>query len=315
MTIGVIGATGLVGRHVVEALAAAGRHRIVATYHLRQPYDAPETVWVKGDLREPGDASKALQGVDTAVVCAGQLSTSAVLGRDPVSSILGTLRVVTNVLEAAARLRVRRVVLISSCTGYPDLSRPAVETDMAEGDPPAQWFGVGAMHRYLEQQLRWYVERLGLVESAVVLRPTLVFGPYDDFVPETGHFVPTMIRKVVERARPIDIWGDGEQTRNLLHAADLAGAILGVLDGPAKSFDTFNVASPRDASINEVVNHLVELDGFADAVVSHDLGRGGGPPALRVSSAALSAATGWKPTFDLREGLADALRWYRRELG
>ena len=307
-----MGATGLVGRHVVEALERDLRHRIVATYHVRKPYDADRVSWLKCDLRDPEQAMGALQSVESAVLCAGQLSTSAVLNRDPITSVLSTLRIFTNLLEAAARLRLKRIVLISSCTGYPSLQRPAVEADMAVADPPAQWFGVGWMHRYVEQQLRWYVEHLGLIESAVVLRPTLVFGPYDDFSPETGHFVPALIRKVVERVRPIDIWGDGSQERNLLHAGDLAEAVIAALSMKTPGVSAFNVASPAAMSVNEVLQHLVEIDGFSDAVLVHDLKRGGGPSALRVSGDALAAATGWQAKRGGRQGLADTLSWYRQ---
>jgi GDP-L-fucose synthase len=307
-----MGATGLVGRHVVELLESDGRHRIVATHHVREPYDTAGVSWMKCDLRDPDQTMRALESVESAVLCAGQLSTSAILSRDPITSVLSTLRIYTNLLEAAARLRLRRVILISSCTGYPSSQRAAVEDDMAVGDPPAQWFGVGWMHRYVEQQLRWYVEHLGLIGSAVVLRPTLVFGPYDDFSPETGHFVPTLIRKVVERVRPIDIWGDGTQERNLLHAADLAEAVLAALNLGVRGFEAFNVVSPTAMSVNEVLQHLVEIDGFSDAVLSHDLKRAGGPSVLRVSGDSFAAATGWQAKRGGRQGLADTLSWYRR---
>ena len=112
---------------------------VIATFRSRVPYETPHTSWVKADLRDPQAASRALESVETAVLCAGQLSTSAVLRRDPVTSVIETLRIGINLLEAAARLRLKRVVLISSCTGYPELTRPALEPDMAEGDPPAQW--------------------------------------------------------------------------------------------------------------------------------------------------------------------------------
>ena len=312
MTIGVVGATGLVGRHVVKALTGSGQGPVIATFRARDPYEASNATWVKCDLRGQEGAAKALESVDTAVLCAGRLSTSAVLRRDPVSSVLETLRIGINLLEAAAHLRLKRIVLISSCTGYPELNRPAVEADMAEGDPPSQWFGVGWMHRYLEKQLRWYVDHLKLIGSGIVLRPTLVYGPHDDFSPETGHFVPALVRKVVERAPVIDIWGDGQTTRNLLHAGDLAAAVLAGLRLEGAPFQAFNVASPRDASVNEVVRHLVESDGFADAVIEHDLSRSGGPSALSVSSSAFAAASGWRAQIGVREGLADTLAWYRR---
>lgn len=312
MSICVAGATGLVGRHVVEALTGSGRGPIVATFHNRAPYQAPQTRWLKGDLVDQSGALAALGDVDTAILCAGRLSTSAVLREDPVASILESLRIGTNLLQAASKLRLQRVILISSCTVYPALTRPAIEADMVAGDPPEQWFGVGWMHRYLEQQLRWHVERLGTIGSGVSLRPTLVYGPYDDFSLESAHFVPALIRKVVERARPIEIWGDGRQTRNLLHAADLAGAILSVLDPGAGRYEVFNVSADKEVSVNETVGHLIDIDGFSDASITHVAGKGGGPASLSVSASALIEAKSWQPRIRIRDGLAETLAWYRR---
>jgi GDP-L-fucose synthase len=314
MRIAVVGATGLVGRHVVEALSKADNHAVVATWRARKPYQVANVSWVRCDLQVPADAARVLDGADVAILCAGRPSTSAVLRLDPVESVLQTLRMVTNVLEAAGRLRLSRVVLVSSCTGYPALGRPAVETDMARDDPPSQWFGVGWMHRYLEKQVAWYADHLRLIGSAVILRPTLIYGPHDDFSPETGHFVPVLMRKVVDRVRPIDIWGDGTQRRNLLYAADLAGAILAVLTERSERLEIFNVASPDDVSINEIVAHLIEIDGFADAAVTHDATKGGSPSALAVCSSAFGKATGWIAHKNVWDGLADTMAWYRSHM-
>lgn len=315
MTIAVLGATGLVGRYIVETLAGAGSEPIIGTFRQRPPYDAPRTQWMSGDLRQQGAASAALEKADCAILCAGQLATSSVLKNDPVTPIVDTLRIITNVLEAASEMRLPRLIMVSSCTVYPPLQRAAVEADAMDGEPPAQWFGVGWMHRYAELQLRWYVERLGRIGSAVVLRPTLIYGRHDDFSPRTGHFVPSLIAKVVDRVRPIDIWGDGEQSRNLLHGADLANAVLAVVRADLGRYSAFNVASPDDATVNAVVRHLVDLDGFADAEITHDLARGGGQGALRVSGAAFSEATGWHAEIGLRQGLADTIAWYRQVRG
>jgi GDP-L-fucose synthase len=312
VTIAVLGATGLVGRYIVETLAAAGSGPIVGTFRQRPPYDVPRMQWVSGDLRQGKAASAALEKADCAILCAGQLATSGVLKDDPVTPVVDTLRIITNVLEAASKIRLQRLIMVSSCTVYPPLPRAAVEADAMAGAPPAQWFGVGWMHRYAELQLRWYVEQLGRIGSAAVLRPTLIYGRYDDFSPRTGHFVPSLIAKVVERARPIDIWGDGEQSRNLLHGADLANAVLAVIGADLGRFSTFNVASPDDATVNAVVRHLVDIDGFADAEITHDLARGGGQGALRASGAAFVEATGWRAEIGLRQGLADTIAWYKQ---
>jgi GDP-L-fucose synthase len=232
-----------------------------------------------------------------------------------VGSILGTLRIVTNVLEAASKAHLRRLVMIGSCTVYPALWRPAVEEDAFRGDPPAQWFGVGWMHRYAEQQVRWHVEHLHRIGSAVILRPTLIYGRHDDFSPRTGHFVPSLIAKIVDRVQPVEIWGDGEQSRNLLHAADLARAVLAVLAEEHGPCEAFNVVSPDDVTVNAIVRHLLEIEGFAEADVRHDLTKGGGPAGLAVSGEAFRKLTGWSPRIDLRQGLSDTLEWYRQTRG
>lgn len=311
MTVAVIGATGLVGRHVVAALCEEGATDVVATWHSRPPYETCGVRWVRGDLAHPEDARRIVETADEAIVCAGQLSTSAVLRRDPIDSVLQTLRVVTNVLEAAARRKLRRVVMISSCTGFPGTAIPAVEADIFRDDPPAQWFGVGWMHRYLEKQLQWYVDRLGMIGSAIVLRPSLVYGPFDDFSRESGHFVPAFIRQVVERVRPIEIWNHGGQTRNLLHAMDLANAILVALRRDRPGVEMFNVASPDEVSVSDVLRHLAQVDNFAELEIVHDMSKGGGPDALKVSGKAFTEATGWAAQRDIRSGLADTVAWYR----
>ena len=312
MTVVVLGATGLVGRHVVEALARDADDAIVATSHRRPGYDAPRTRWASCDLGQPGAATAVLQGASAAVLCAGQLATSSTLKIDPVSPITDTLRIATNVLESAAAVRLPKLVLVSSCTVYPSVpGHHAREDDAMRADPPDQWFGVGWMHRYVEQQLRWYVERLQRIGTAVVLRPTLVYGRYGDFSRQTGHFVPTLVAKVVERERPIEVWGDGEQTRNLMHGADLARAVLAARSAALPAFSAFNVTSPRDSSVNEVLRALLDIDGFADADIRHDLAKSTGPSSLQVAGDAFRAATGWEATTSLRDGLADAVDWYR----
>ena len=311
MRIAVLGATGLVGRHLVGALQAAGHRDLIAVYRTRAPYDSEGVEWRQADLMRPEEARAALEGAQVVLHCAGKLSTSAELKRDPIGSVTDTLRIGVNVLEAAAAERVEHVVMLSSCTGYPEGAGLKEEPGMFAGDPPAAWFGVGWMHRYLEKQLEWYCRHLGRIGAATALRPTLIYGPHDDFKPESAHFVPSFIHRVVAREKPIEVWGDGMQTRNLIHASDVASAVIVAL-GRDKGYATYNVATPRSVSINEVLKTLLEVDGFVDAEVVHLLDKAGGASALEVSGAAFAARFGWAPLMSLRAGLADTLDWYRR---
>ncbi|MGQ3297778.1 NAD-dependent epimerase/dehydratase family protein [Reyranella sp.] len=309
MTIAVAGATGLIGRYVVEVLAAPGAEPVVATYRSRPPFSAEGVRWIQCDFNDRAQASRAFAGCEAVVLCAGRVSTSAVLRDEPVESVLDNLRIVTNAMEAAARGEARRVVLVSSCTGYPPATELLDEEQYETGNPPGHWFGVGWMHRYLEKQLEWYVRTLGWLESAIVLRPALVYGPHDDFDPRTGHFLPSLVRRVVERANPIRLAGDGTQTRNLIHARDLAGAVKAALQREA-GFQAFNVATEDEVSVRSILQALLEADGFRDAVVELE-GQNLGPSMLRVSGRRFMEATGWRPATSLQQGLEELLVWYR----
>jgi len=310
MTIAVAGATGLIGRHVVEALAGRAGEPVVATYRSRAPFSAEGVRWVQCDFTDRAQASRAFAGCDTVILCAGRVSTSAVLRDEPVESVLDNLRIVTNAMEAAARGDARHVVLVSSCTGYPPSPELLEEDQYETGNPPGHWFGVGWMHRYLEKQLEWYVRTLAWLDSAVALRPTLVYGPHDDFDLRTGHFLPSLVRRVVERARPIRLAGDGTQTRNLIHARDLASAVKVVLQHGEKGFRAFNVATPDEVSVRSILKALLDADGFDDAVVELE-GQNLGPAMLRVSGRRFMEMTGWRPATSVQDGLTGLLAWYR----
>lgn len=312
--IAVLGGTGLIGRHIVEALRSAGYDDICATYHRRPPFEQRGVKWIQADLKQLASAREVLRGATAAILCAGRLSTTAELRRDPIGSVTETLRIGINALEAAALERMRRVVLLGSCTGFPEGSDAKTDAAMFDGDPPPAWFGVGWMHRYLEKQLEWYGARLGRIGCGVVLRPTLVYGPHDDFSRESGHFVPAMIAQVVARENPIEVWGDGNQTRNLIHAGDVARAALASLASEA-AYAAYNIATARSVSVNEMLSALVELDGFTDARIIHRLDRNGGASALDVSAGAFTTAFGWRPEFSLRQGLSQTMAWYRAQLG
>ena len=123
-----------------------------------------------------------------------------------------------------------------------------------------------------------------------------------------------MIAQVVARQRPIEVWGDGSQTRNLIHAADVASAIVTAL-AAAPGYAAYNVAAPRSVSVNDVLGTLIEVDGFADAEIVHRRDRPGGASALDVSSRAFAERFGWQPALSLRDGLAGTVEWYRRSRG
>jgi nucleoside-diphosphate-sugar epimerase len=314
-----LGATGLVGSHALHALAGRSGVEVRAVGHGRLPERLAANVSThRLDLREPGVVDSLLEGVDFVLLFAGRVLSAPVLAADPVGPVLDHLRLVAAALEASFRARVRKTVWLSSTTGYPALDEELHEDHMFVGDPPDVWHLVGWTARYLEalaQGLaRRSTERSGAGEEPrgtfVALRPSLIYGANDDFSPESAHFLPALIRRVVERRRPIEVWGDGGDRRDLVHADDVVAAAFAALP-KVQGCAAFNVCAGRSHSVSEVLDRIVAIDGFDDARIEYTSGRPQTARERRLSPGKAAAALGFTTRVDLDAGLRRTIAWFR----
>ena len=181
---------------------------------------------------------------------------------------------------------------------------------MMQGDPPGNWYALGWVFRYIETLCKSFAESFGRSMSISVLRPTLIYGEHDHFDTESAHFLPSMIRRVVARERPIEVWGDGLQKRDLVHAEDVVRASLLSLDH-CNGFDVFNVASGQSHTVNEVLDAILRIDGFDDADIRHV---NAGPTTLserRFDGDKARRLLNFQPAIGLDAGLRRTIGWYR----
>lgn len=313
--IAVTGAGGLIGGHVAALLAASGRGDLVCLTGRRPPPLPTGTAEIRSvDLRNPSEAMAALEGCKSIVHAAGRVATSQVLAADPLTPIHDTVRMAMSVLEAAQQHRVERLVLISSTTGYALGEGRLTEADMLRGEPPTPWLGLGAAARYVEKAAEAAVmsSRVGL--NLTCLRPTMVYGPFDDFDPATSHFLPAMVRRVVDGERPISVLGDGRTVRDLIHAADVARASLMALGrvGPARGY---TIGSGEDVTVLQTITMLAELIG-EDSPALEFTPFAGKTPSMRCFDVLLAERElRFRHKIGLHEGLKHLVEWYRATRG
>ncbi len=307
-----LGATGLVGSHALEALAGRPGIAVRALGGRRLPPALAANVEPgRVDLRSPADAAAAVRGADYVLAFAGRVQSAPLLERDPVAPVVENLEMTARILEAARRAGVRHLVWLSSTTGYPASEAELDEGAFFEGEPPDPWFLVGSATRYLETLARGIAERTGASTTYTALRPSLVYGEGDDFSLETGHFLPALVRRVVERQRPIELWGDGSEERDLIHARDVVDAALLALSR-VEGFGAFNVVAGASHRVGDVLRLLLELDGYRDAEVAFRAGRPRTTAVRRFSGRRARERLGFEPRIGLEEGLRRTLRWFRR---
>ncbi|MGF1623373.1 MAG: NAD-dependent epimerase/dehydratase family protein [Alphaproteobacteria bacterium] len=304
----VTGATGLIGRHVIEQLLDHDCDGVTAGYRTALP-SAPDRRcdWRRADLADMEACAALVAGHDTVIHCAGEIAPATVLARDPVGPVRRNLAITGNIHEACWRAGVKKLVWFSSTTGYPTDTDDLDEADMFRGDPPDGWYGLGWAHRYLETQSRMYAEKLSPALDVVALRPSLVYGPRDRVDPVASHFVYTFVRRVLDREEPITVWGNGSQARDLIHARDVARAAL-LAVASAKGYAAYNIAAGTTCTTREVLELLLAIDGWTDARVRYEAPQGVSPVVTRrFLTARAEREIGFRPEVGLEQGLRELM--------
>lgn len=305
----VTGGTGFVGTHIVEALLKE-KAKIIVPVHKRKPIITHKSItFIKADLTRQSDCLKVCNGADYVFHAAGEVSAAAMTVNNPMPSIVANLVLTSQVLQAAWSLNVSRIQIFSSSTGYPLADHPLKEEEMWTKEPAPVYFGYGWMRRYFEK-LAAFVHMRSNTKIALV-RPTAVYGRYDDFNPKTSHVIPALIRRAVERQDPYVVWGSGEETRDFLNAVDLARGCLLALEKYA-CCEPINIGYGKSVKVKDVVRIINAVAGNGDAHIVFDTSK---PETVSCRAFSIDKAKrilGFKPTIDIKEGLFDTVKWYQK---
>lgn len=214
-------------------------------------------------------------------------------------------------IERARRYGVEKVVLVGTVCAYPKFAPvPFREDDLWEGYPEETNAPYGIAKKALLVQAQAYRQQYGL--NAIYLLPVNLYGPRDNFDPNSSHVIPALVRKAIEArdsgAEEIVCWGDGSATREFLYAADAAEALALAAeqyDGEAP----VNLGSGIEVSIRELVEIVTELCGFEGNVV-WDTSKPNGQPRRRLETSRAREEFGFEAKMELREGLRRTIEWY-----
>jgi UDP-glucose 4-epimerase len=294
----VTGGAGFIGSHLVESLLAQGRRvRVLDDLSSGRREHLPEHAALEllvGDLRDEAILARALRGVDI-VFHQGALRSVPKSVEQPFAyhdvNATGTMRL----LLAARAAGVRRVVSASSSSVYGD--QPVLP--LHEGLRPQPIAPYGASKLVTEHYCASFSRHYGLETAS--LRYFNVFGPRQDPASEYAAVVARFIL-AARRGEPLEIHGDGEQTRDFTYVANVVDANLAAAAAPDLAGEAFNVACGDRLSVLDIARALEEILG-RPLPRRHTRSRAGD---VRHTLADISLARerlGYKPTVDFREGL------------
>jgi GDP-L-fucose synthase len=219
-------------------------------------------------------------------------------------------------IEAARRFGVSRFVCLGTVCAYPgDTPVPFREDDLWNGYPEPTNAPYGLAKKMLLVQLQAYRAEYGF--SGIYLIPVNLYGPGDNFDPETSHVIPAMIRRFAEAAEgnlpEVTLWGDGTPTREFLHVDDAAEAVVLA----AERYDApepVNVGSGAEIAIRDLAGKIARLTGFSGRI-AWDESKPNGQRRRRLDTSRAHAAFGFDAKIPLDEGLAQTVAWWRAQGG
>jgi GDP-L-fucose synthase len=304
----VTGATGLIGRELTERLLARGAKLRTTSRRVPPPeFPLDHVEHCIGDLTDRNFAQQVSEGIEGLFHLAGRRGSIGIQCTRAATMLGENMMICFNVLDAARRAGVTRVLYTSTVTVYPPM--PIYREDQAwsanphPGDQYAAWAKRMA-EKFIEAQEIEY----GDVNTAIV-RPVNTFGPYDDFDPETALVVPALIGRALSGANPFVVWGDGSAVRDFLYVSDAVDGILLAFErGVGKG--AFNLGSGHGSSIKDVVAAVIEATGYIGEV-KWDITKPAGEPSKVADITRARQILGFEPKVDLKTAILRTTDWYR----
>lgn len=298
----VTGGAGFLGSYVTEVLKTRGCSQIFV------PRSA------EYDLRELEAVQRAFQDSQPDVVFHLAASVGGIGANQayPGSFFYDNLIMGAQLMEEARQRGVHKFVSIGTVCAYPKFTPvPFREENLWNGYPEETNAPYGLAKKMLLVQGQAYRAQYGF--RAIYLVPTNLYGPRDNFDPDTSHVIPALIRKCMEAKDQdrdeIVVWGDGSPTREFLYVADAAEAIVLA----AERYDgrqPVNLGSGIEISIRDLVGRIKALTSFKGQVV-WDANKPNGQPRRRLDTSRAKDLLGFEASTEFDEGLRRTLEWYR----
>ncbi len=312
----VTGGAGFLGSHLVELLVQKGAKVRVADNlengHLNNLQNVKGKIdFLNVDLTKREYCDKACKDIEVVINVAAKVAGINFNKEHSGQMFFTNALLNLNMLEAARKAEVDRYLLTSTACVYPRLCTiPTPESEGFKEDPEPTNFGYGWSKRVAEVQAKCYAEEYGM--KIAIVRPYNMYGPRDHFDPKLSHVIPALIKRVFDGENPLNVWGNGEQTRSFLYVKDSIRGILLATEKYAKA-DPINLGTDEEIKINDLVSLVVELSGKTPKPsIFFDVSKPSGQPRRNSDNTKAKTLIGYESKMKLRDGLKETIDWYKQ---
>jgi GDP-L-fucose synthase len=298
----VAGHRGLVGSAIVRRLRGAGYGNIVSRTHDDLELEDQRAVFSFFENERP----------EYVFLAAARVGGIQANNTYPADFIRSNLAIQCNVIEAAHRYGVTKLMFLGSSCIYPKHApQPMKEEYLMSGylEPTNQPYAIAKIAGI--EMCRSYHRQFGC--NFISVMPTNLYGPGDNFDLETSHVLPALVRKFHEAkmssAPSVTLWGTGAARREFLHVDDMADACVFLMESYDRS-EIVNIGCGQDVTIGELAEMIARTAEYSGEI-TYDRSKPDGAPRKLLDVSVLDSH-GWRPQIALPQGLADTYAWYVR---
>ena len=302
----VTGGAGFLGKQVVKQLCEAGVEPNKITVLRSQDCD----------LRTMENCQRAVDQQDVVIHLAAHVGGIGLNREKPAELFYDNLMMGTQLIHSAYEAGVQKFVCVGTICAYPKFTPvPFKEEDLWDGYPEETNAPYGIAKKALLVQLQSYRQQYGF--NGIYLLPVNLYGPEDNFDPQSSHVIPALIRKVCEAQQrgevKIPVWGDGSPTREFLYSTDAArGIVMGT--NFYNDSEPVNLGTGYEISIKDLIELICEVMGY-DGELVWETDKPNGQPRRCLDTQRATEKFGFIAEMDFRQGLEKTIEWYRQQAG
>ena len=307
----ICGATGFIGKNITLGLSKNKNYEIHAVRFKRPAYKTSGNVkWHKADLRDPASVDKLMKNMDIVVQAAATTSGSKDIVSKPHIHVTDNAVINSFIFRSAYTHEIKHFIFPSCTVMYPSSKKATKENDFT-GRIIDKYKGAGETKVYLEKIAKFY-SMLSKTKFTII-RHSNIYGPHDKYDLDKSHVFGATITKVMKAKDDLEVWGDGSEIRDFLHAEDLVNFIKKAISKQKTQYEIYNCGSGKAITIKKLCNLIVKISkkplkikfNKNKPTIAFDM-------FLNCNKA--KKELGWEPKIEIESGIKKTISWWIKNI-
>ena len=308
----ILGSSGFLGKNLSLFFKSNKKIKCYGTYYKNYPKILKNKIILKKvNLKNEKEVNNLFKNIKPDILIQAAATTSGAkdIVSKPYIHVNDNAIINSIITKASFDYGVKHFIFFSCTVMYKASNKFLKETDFnANEQMYPNYFGAGWMKVFVEKLCEFY-SRISDTKFTII-RHSNIYGPYDKYDLEKSHVFGATIAKVMKSKENIIIWGEGSETRDLLHIDDLINFVNFAIKKQKKQFDIFNVGSSRNISIKNLAKKIIKYSG-KKINIDFDLSKKSLKNSVKINISKSKKEIGWTPKINIDSGIKKTLIWYK----